>query len=401
MATIFIAVLIILLSLILFILLKINKIKLLGKSFLTIWILALTTLILSNYQIVNTYITFFSLFIIFFHFLFFGLGYILFPSNLNFKYLPKINISGKYLYNVLLIITILGITLLIYTIDLKKYIIANQVAILREDIFSQNISIDKRFKMLANFIYPLSIVSGLIFIKTKKTKYLFILLIISIIFSLLNGGKGSILIILTLFFSIILNNYAILHVYFKNKIRKLIIFVFLIVLFYFGYISNSRSVMSKAETNSLGIANEIISYFTFSIPAFSIWLRTYNWSWLNFDISQLSIFREVLNLLGIPIERTIDKVIVYIPEQFNVFTSFADSISAFGVVGSFIYYLLIGSLFKFLDYRKGLAVYPFLFSTFFLFSIYSLFTDIFFFMFGSFICLSFHFLFKVNFEKNK
>jgi oligosaccharide repeat unit polymerase len=159
--------------------------------------------------------------------------------------------------------------------------------------------------------------------------------------------------------------------------------------------------MSKAETNSLGIANEIISYFTFSIPAFSIWLRTYNWSWLNFDISQLSIFREVLNLLGIPIERTIDKVIVYIPEQFNVFTSFADSISAFGVVGSFIYYLLIGSLFKFLDYRKGLAVYPFLFSTFFLFSIYSLFTDIFFFMFGSFICLSFHFLFKVNFEKNK
>jgi hypothetical protein len=90
-------------------------------------------------------------------------------SNLNFKYLPKINISGKNLYKVLLTITILGITLLIYTIDLKKYLIANQVAVLREDIFSQNISIDKRFKMLANFIYPLSIVSGLIFINSKKT----------------------------------------------------------------------------------------------------------------------------------------------------------------------------------------------------------------------------------------
>ena len=401
MPTILIFILIILICLSLFILLKINKIKLLGESFLIIWILALSTLIISNYQIVNTYITIFSLVILFFHFLFFSLGYILFPSNFNFKFLPKINISGKNLYNILLAITILGITLLIYTIDLKKYLIANQVAILRDDIFSQNISVDKRYKMLANFIYPLSIVSGIIFIKTKKTKYLLILLILSIIFSLLNGGKGSILIILSLFFSVILNNYSKLESVFKKKIRKLIIFVFLIVLFYLGYISISRSLMSKSETDSLGIANEIISYFTFSIPAFSIWLKTFNWSWFNFDISQLSIVREVLNLSGFPIERTIDKVIVYIPEQFNVFTSFADSISAFGVVGSLIYYLLIGSSFKFLDYRKGVVMYPFLFSTFFLFSIYSLFTDIFFFMFGTFICLGFHFLFKINFENNK
>ena len=401
MPTILIFILIILICLSLFILLKINKIKLLGGSFLIIWILALSTLIISNYQIVNTYVTIFSLVILFFHFLFFSLGYILFPSNFNFEFLPKINISGKNLYNILLAITILGITLLIYTIDLKKYIIENQVAILRDDIFSQNISVDKRYKMLANFIYPLSIVSGIIFIKTKKTKYLLILLILSIIFSLLNGGKGSILIILSLFFSVILNNYSKLESVFKKKIRKLIIFVFLIVLFYLGYITISRSLMSNSETDSLGIANEIISYFTFSIPAFSIWLKTFNWSWFNFDISQLSIVREVLNLSGFPIERTIDKVIVYIPEQFNVFTSFADSISAFGIVGSLIYYLLIGSSFKFLDYRTGVVMYPFLFSTFFLFSIYSLFTDIFFFMFGTYICLGFHFLFKINFENNK
>ena len=401
MPTILIFILIILICLSLFILLKINKIKLLGGSFLIIWILALSTLIISNYQIVNTYVTIFSLVILFFHFLFFSLGYISFPSNFNFEILPKINISGKNLYNILLAITILGITLLIYTIDLKKYIIENQVAILRDDIFSQNISVDKRYKMLANFIYPLSIVSGIIFIKTKKTKYLLILLILSIIFSLLNGGKGSILIILSLFFSVILNNYSKLESVFKKKIRKLIIFVFLIVLFYLGYITISRSLMSNSETDSLGIANEIISYFTFSIPAFSIWLKTFNWSWFNFDISQLSIVREVLNLSGFPIERTIDKVIVYIPEQFNVFTSFADSISAFGIVGSLIYYLLIGSSFKFLDYRTGVVMYPFLFSTFFLFSIYSLFTDIFFFMFGTYICLGFHFLFKINFENNK
>jgi oligosaccharide repeat unit polymerase len=400
MPTILIALLIILLCLTLFFLLKLNKIKLLGGSFIVTWIIALSTLIFSNYEIVNIYTSIFSLIVIFFHFIFFSIGYISFPSNFKFKFLPKINISGKNLYNILLTITILGITLLIYTIDLKKYLIANQVANLREDIFSQNISVDKTYKMLANFIYPLSILSGMIFIKTKKTKYLLMLLILAIIFSLLNGGKGSILIILTLFFSVILNNYIKLESDFKQKIRKLIIFVFLIVLFYLGYISISRSLMSKSETDSLGIANEIISYFTFSIPAFSVWLNTFDWSWFNFDISQLSIFREVLNLSGIPIERTIDKVIVYIPEQFNVFTSFADSISAFGLVGSLIYYLLIGTSFKFLDYRKGGEVYPFLFSIFFLFSIYSLFTDIFFFMFGTFICLGFHFLFKINFETN-
>jgi len=291
--------------------------------------------------------------------------------------------------------------LLVYTIDLKKYLIANQVAILRDDIFSQNISVDKRYKMLANFIYPLSIVSGMIFFKTKKTKFLLRLLILSIIFSLLNGGKGSILIILILFFSVILNNYSKLESGFKQKIRKLIFFVFLIVLFYLSYISISRSLLSKSETDSFGIVNEIISYFTFSIPAFSVWLNTFKWNWFNFDISQLSIFRELLNLLGIPSERTIDKVIVYIPEQFNVFTSFADSISAFGLLGSLLYYLFIGTSFKFLDYRKRGDVYPFLFSIFFLFSIYSLFTDIFFYMFGTFICLAFHFLFKINYNSNK
>ena len=182
MATLLIIILILLLTFTLFFLIKINKVKLLGKCFILIWILALSTLIISNYQIVNLYTTIFSLIIIFFHLLFFTIGYIIFPSNLNIKYPPKINISAKKLYNILLIISVFGIFLLIYTIDLKKYLLANQVAVLRDDIFSENINIDRRYKMLANFIYPFSIVSSIFFIKTQKPKFLFILLILSILF---------------------------------------------------------------------------------------------------------------------------------------------------------------------------------------------------------------------------
>lgn len=367
------------------------------KVFNGIWTLAFVLLLLFQREVIITYCTPFSFFLIGIHFLFFNFGYILNTSKyfLNSK---KIKISLKQAYFISLSLSLLGIILISYNINLVEYLVQQQIAKLRSDGFEGNVTTNGALKMLANFIYPFSIVSGLYYFEKKKVFVFVPFILLATFFSLLNGGKGSMIILSSLFMGSLIYKHNLKQINIDKKLKYSILILFVLIIIYFIYITYSRNISQEGDLVYLDIFEEIFKYFCYSIPAFSQWLEINKLSLLNFDISQVSLIREISNLFGYQIPRLIDKQIVYIPEQFNVFTAFADSISAFGIFGSVVYYFLIGILLKFVDKSREVSKQPFLYCVLFLFSIQSLFSDVFFFMIGVWICLFIHFFIKIEFK---
>jgi oligosaccharide repeat unit polymerase len=178
-------------------------------------------------------------------------------------------------------------------------------------------------------------------------------------------------------------------------IKRLGIIGIILLVGFFYFIALSR--VAEGQEFSLGDNFRLINeYYSSSIPAFCAWVDQNHLPWLNFDIGQFSILREVAGFLQLSIERTIDHQVVNIPHPFNVFTGLADSIAAFGYLGSLLYFGLMGWFIGMIDVKTKGDHVIFLFASFFLFAVYSLFTDIYFYMIGSWICLAFHFIFRIN-----
>lgn len=360
-----------------------------------IWIVALISLLLFGNNNVLKYCTLYSFIVLGTHFLFVNVGYSLTKESKPLK-INKFIISLKKIYYLTLSFSILGMIIISLKVNLLDYLLNQQIARLRSDSFEGYISINGIEKMFANFVYPFSIFSGLYYYRKKSLKIFLIFILIASFFSLLNGGKGSLIILTCLFLGSLFFNYNFKQFIDDSKLKYSILFLLIIILIYFIFIAFTRTSLNSEGLSFIDIIDELFGYFTHSIPAFSQWLQVKPISYFKFDISQISIIREISNLLGKSNPRTMDDLIVYIPDQFNVFTCFADSISAFGILGSHIYYFLIGSLLKIADNFRNRNISPIFYSLFFLFVINSLFSDSFFFMFGTWLCLSMQFFIKIK-----
>ena len=395
MVTLALTCLIFLLLFILYISIKIQGSPYILIVFISMWLMALISLLFFESDIVNNYCSSTAFLFIGMHFIFFSIGNIFFAQIKQVR-IPKIPIEIMHIYFILFALSFLGTILIAYSINLKQYILEQQIVQLRDDGFEGNININKYFKFLSNFIYPFSVVAGMAFSRYKNFYLLFALVSTALVFSLINGGKGSLLIISILFIGGLIFSSSRFTKAENGKLKWGLTFMAILLMVYIVYISYSRMLADNKEFDLKAILKEIFIYFSYSIPAFSKWLSISNLSYLGFDLRQLSISREIVAFGGGHIDRVVDKTIVYIPEQFNVFTAFGDSILAFGYIGSLLYYTFIGGIIRLIDKNRKDNKMPFLYALFFLFVSYSLFTDIFFFMIGAWLCLLFNFIFKIK-----
>lgn len=379
------------------VLLKMNKlIGLLPSTYGFVWGITIYLLaILSPLSL--PFMTYKSIAVLYGHFFCLLSGavftYSFFQKPVSFQ---GISIPSKYLFYGCLIIAGFGIGMMIYTTDVLAFYIQNQLAELRGELLGQKIVINKYYKIMGNMVYPLAIIAPVYFFrKNRNILILIVVVVLGALLSFSNGGKGNLLIVVILLVGGVIymctrEGYAF------PPVLKVSVILLGVVLVGFFYLIGATRFENKDAFSVLDSVVLINTYFSSSIPSFAQWIEINDVPWVDFNIDQLSIVRELASIGGINITRTIDHQIVDIPHPFNVFSAFADSLAAFGYIGSLIYYLLLGAIVGLID-RLDKA--PFLFGIFFLFSCYSLFTDIFFYMIGTWICLFFHFMFRLDQNK--
>lgn len=308
--------------------------------------------------------------------------------------LLQISIPSFYFF--FLGLATLGIFMVLYTTDVWTFYVQNQLAEMRGEILDQNITVNRYWKFMGNFVYPLAIIAPLYFFRQRKNVLALIaVVLLGALLSFSNGGKGNLLIVVLLLMGGII--YFLYHrkVAFPAILKKTVVLLGIAMLGFFYFINSTR----VGEDEGFSIGDSVVlfnEYFTNSIPSFCQWIELNDIPLVDFKIGQTAILREAGSFIGIANPRIIDQQVVNIPQRFNVYTAFADSIAAFGWIGSILYYLLIGAIIGLIDLVPRNDQTLFLFSTFFLFACYSLFTDIFFYMIGSWICLSFYWLFNLN-----
>lgn len=299
-------------------------------------------------------------------------------------------------YFIFLALTTIGIGMVWYTTDVWTFYVQNQLAEMRGEILDQNITVNRYWKFMGNFVYPLAIIAPLYFFRQQKNVLVLIaVVLLGALLSFSNGGKGNLLIVILLLMGGII--YFLYHrnVTFPAVLKKTVILLGVAMLAFFYFINSTR--VTEEEGFSIGDSLTLFNqYFTNSIPSFCQWIELNDIPLIDFKIGQMAILREAGSFVGISNPRVIDQQVVNIPQRFNVYTAFADSMTAFGWIGSVLYYLLIGAIIGLIDLVPRKDQTLFLFATFFLFACYSLFTDIFFYMIGSWICLSFYWLFNLK-----
>lgn len=315
--------------------------------------------------------------------------------------IKRIKISSQTLYFACLALATIGIGMVLYTTDVWTFYIQNQLAELRGELFEQKITVNRYYKFIGNFVYPLAIIGPLYFFRKRKNiLVLIVVIVLGGLLSFSNGGKGNLLIVAIILMGAIVYLLYQRNYIFSKVLKRTAVIITIAMLGFFYFISLTR-IETKEEFSAFDSIVLINEYFSSSIPSFCQWIEINDVAYLDFNIGQTALLREAGSIVGISNPRTIDHQVVNIPHRFNVFTAFADSLSAFGYIGSLIYYLIIGAILGLIDLIPKNDNTIFIFSTFFLFVCYSLFTDIFFYMIGSWICLSFHFLFKIEDPEKK
>lgn len=378
------------------ILLKLNKlIGLLVTTYCFVWGITIYLLAIFSPNSLP-FITFKGIAVIYGHFTCVLLAAIFtYTSFQNALTVKGIAITSKQLYYSCLLVASFGILMVLYTTDVWTAYVQNELAQLRGELFEQKVVVNRYYKIMGNLVYPLAIIAPVYFFRRNKNILILVaVIVLGALLSFSNGGKGNLLMVVILLMgAVIYMCYYEGHT-FPTMLKRLAIVLVILMVGFFYLIESTRP--GGGDTFSLYDSIALINqYFSSSIPALCQWIEISHLPWLNFNIGQLSILRELGAIVGINTPRVIDQQLVHIPQPFNVFSAFADSLAAFGYLGSLVYYLFIGAILGLIDRRDKS---PFLFGIFFLFICYSLFTDIFFYMIGTWICLSFHYLFRLDEE---
>ncbi|MDP3946423.1 MAG: O-antigen polymerase [Lutibacter sp.] len=376
--------------------LKRNKLSnILLTTFTLMWVAVLSTIVLFNNAALQ-FMTLTGLFIIFAHIFMVICGVLFFLFRKSFQNKAKdyfIKIPIKTLYFLLLLLSFIGIYTLLSHINLKDAILNNELANLRGDMLSKEVEIPIQATVFMNFLYPFAIITPIFsFLINKRKHYLFLSFLIFGLFSLSSGGKGGIVILTILMFGAII--FLIKHKLIKidKTIKYVTAFLVFLIFAFMTYINSTRSFDNEKS-------NVFVTYLSNSVPSFCQLLIQKDWSLLDFNFNDHIITRVTSGLMGSPRLWQMDKNIVYVPDGFNVFSSFADSIYSLGLIGSLVYYFFMGVLMSYANKKAKNINKIFLFSILFLFSFYSFFVDVFYFMAGSWYCILFYFFIGIKQQK--
>ncbi|TAM53888.1 MAG: oligosaccharide repeat unit polymerase [Acidobacteria bacterium] len=202
-------------------------------------------------------------------------------------------------------------------------------------------------RVLANLLYPASLLGAVLFVDSKRRVPSWPLVLLPLCGLLLasasNGGRGAILIGgLLIGWSLILGMAGASR---QDRGRRrgkragwsLLVALCGAVVAYSALIAITRPAAGTAF-------GSIEVYFTGPIPALGEWLKSFGpVDWVRFDLKDLAISRELLGLVGVVVERTIDRTFVLIPHPFNVYTDLAEHAQDFGVLGALTVSLLLGA----------------------------------------------------------
>ncbi len=242
----------------------------------------------------------------------------------------------KLLFFILISFGLVGSWYLMKATSALEAILTNDIYHLRDRVMGGKFEIPIIARVWSNLLYPASLIGAVNYsiCDNKGRRWLFVLLPIlgAVLMSLSSGGRGVILIIgLIMFWAIIIyrNHDIKCRTTWKNYIGLLVIAAVLIS--YVLYIANIRG---KYEGYSSG--SSVITYIAGCIPSFSAWLDMKYIPILNADFSNIAFIREFSAIIGNSVVRTIDNDIVYVPFPFNVFTSLAEHIISFGILGALI-----------------------------------------------------------------
>lgn len=363
-------------------------------TFLCIWIFVFTTLIFLNHKALD-YVTLSGIFIIFLHIIILILGNLFFltwtKKVLNVKlYLFQMKIDRIYVF--LFVLVFFGIYMFLSRVNLLEVLMNQEIANLRGDLLSHEIVLPKIVTIFLNFFYPFSIISALYCLRDpRKMLFLFGSFVSFILFSLLSGGKGGIITLTVLLFGAIIFMVKENFIKFDKRLQLITIVCVCSIVLFIVFINSTRGPGSEKNVDVF------VTYFSNSVPAFCQLLNQKNWVFLDFNINDHTIFRTCSGVFGNSVEWAMDKNIVWVPPNgFNVFTSFADSVYSLGLIGSFIYYFLIGIIMSYASAKTKSINRIFLFSILFLFSFMSFFVDVFYFMAGSWYCILMYLLIKIG-----
>jgi oligosaccharide repeat unit polymerase len=359
------------------------------------WMIVFTVIVLFN-DFAFDYMTLSGVIIIFAHIFILILGSLFFSFNkthVKKKVVYLFHIPISRLYFILFFLSIVGIYFLLNTINLKEAVLNNELAELRGEMLSKEIAIPIQATIFMNFLYPFAIVTPLYcFLVDKRFYFILISFTIFALFSLSSGGKGGIVILTILMFGASL--FLIKHkaIVIDKKLKFIVVFISLLIFGFMTYINSTR-------TSNYEKTNVFVAYFSSSVPSFCKLLEIKDWQLLDFNFDDHVITRVSSGLMGQPRLWAMDKNVVYVPEAFNVFSCFADSIFSLGLLGSLIYYFNIGVVMAYADRKYADINNVFLFAIMFLFSFYSFFVDVFYFMAGSWYCILFYLVMKIKFLK--
>lgn len=324
---------------------------------------------------------------------------VIYKLQKNGRDIKFFDINITYLYWGLFTASAIGLLMIYFTTDVIGHYAANELATLRGELLEGEVSVNRYYKILGNFVYPFAVAGPIYYFRKRQSWFIMALPIaLGIALSFANGGKGNLLIIVILLIGSVCFFTLKRNCVLPPSLKKMGFFLVGLILVFFGVINATRTAEGNGGFDFLSTVDGVNKYFTNSIPAFCLWLNNNNNSFFGGEIQYFSLIRELGSIIGVHGVRTIDQQVVYIPQFFNVYTSYAEGIQAFGYIGALFYYICIGGVIGLLDSKMKNDNKVFLYSTFFLFIFYSLFADIFFYMIGSWMCLSFYFLFRINYK---
>lgn len=251
-------------------------------------------------------------------------------------------------------IGLLGSCLVVFSTGALSSFHEGELSLVRSMLWTQELQVPIYQRLMSNFLYPASVLGAICFLFSRRSFSSWIYLLLPLIgLSLYGfgfGGRGAMILGTPMLFWV-------LFIGRKQFITRtggwincfLLVIVILVLVGFASLIVTTRSDQPHPLFS-------LYIYFIGPIPAFSAWLDTYDVILLNFKTGNISIFREIFRLFGMPVnERLVGSDVVFIPFQFNVFTHLLEHIRDFGITGTLIISGILGMITSIFE-NKSLSV---------------------------------------------
>jgi|ERR1035437_3365406 oligosaccharide repeat unit polymerase len=285
--------------------------------------------------------------------------------------------SEGLVYSIFLLLALIGVVGAFVSLGGFDPFRSGTIAENRGALLQGEIQVPFVYRLFSNFMYPVVLVGSFLAVKNsgtiKNIIYIVLPLVCPLIYSFAMGGKGCLLICVSIVGWSLAVQKGIAAI--QGKALAMVA----------GTVSFFAFVTSTRPDQSSGVLDMLNIYIYGPLVAFPQFLSESSLYWFHFDLNGFAIVREFSGLLGLPTEGRIDQTVVLIPERYNVFTAIPEWSNAFGFIGAhaFIFGIGVGSTVA----NKSGARYELLQVVLFTYLSFSLFADLASLMVGWWLCL--------------